>query len=264
MKCLNGENSKLQTQVIGLGVVGIAQAHVLNKLGCEVYGYDPLLKGAPESHITFSANQPFVGCDITFICTREDQVENVVKLLTTSRQKGLIVIKSSVVPKTTKTLMAKHGVHICHNPEFLKEKTSLQDAVNPDRIVIGQCCEEHGQQLQMLYKPLNRQIITVDPTTSEIAKLLANANLALMISFWNQVHQITQKLGISSVDVAKIVTADKRISKHGTKWFGKPFDGNCLPKDLMHLIETYKAECVDPILLQATQQTNDDCKRRQN
>lgn len=248
-------------QIIGLGTVGEAQAHVLRKLGCEVCGYDPFLKEAPINNITFSANKTFAESNIAFICTMESQVEHVVKQLKTSGYKGLIVIKSSVVPKTTKTLMAKYGLHICHNPEFVKERTSLQDALNPDRIVIGQCCKKHGQQLQMLYKPLRRQIIVVDPTTSETAKLLANSYLALMISFWNQANQLAQKLDISTTDLAKIVTTDKRISKHGTKWFGESFDGKCLPKDLVNLIKAYKAEGIEPTLLQATRQINDDLRR---
>ncbi len=248
-------------QIIGLGTVGVAQAHVFRKLGCNVYGHDPLLKKAPIEDITFSANKPFAQCDITFICTMERKVENVVKNLKASNYRGLIVIKSSVVPKTTKTLMAKYGLHICHSPEFLRERTSVQDALSPDRIIIGQCCKKHGKQLEMLYRPLNDQIIIVDPTTSETAKLLGNSYLALMISFWNQAHQLAQTLGISTSDLAKIVTTDKRISKHGTKWFGESFDGKCLPKDLEHLINTFKAEGIKPTLLEATQQINDALAR---
>jgi len=244
-------------QVIGLGTVGLAQAHILNRLGCRVYGFDPLVKEAPADYVTFSTNQPFTDCDITFICTMEGQVENAVKQLATSGYKGLVVIKSSVLPKTTRTLMAKYGLHICHNPEFIRERTALRDAANPDRIVIGQCCSKHGQQLQTLYQPLNTQIIRVDPTTSETSKLLSNAYLAMMISFWNQTHQLAQKLDISSADLAEIVTADKRISKHGTKWFGKSFDGKCLPKDLAHLIKAYETEGIEAPLLKAIKKIND-------
>jgi UDPglucose 6-dehydrogenase len=246
-----------RVQVIGLGTVGLAQAQILNRLGCRIYGFDPSVKEAPSNYVTFSANQPFTDNDITFICTMEGQVENAVKQLATSGYKGLTVIKSSVLPKTTRTLMAKYGLHICHNPEFIREKTALRDAANPDRIVIGQCCNKHGQQLQTLYKPLNSRIITVDPTTSETAKLIANSYLALMISFWNQTHQLAQKLDISSADLAEVVTADNRISKHGTKWFGKSFNGKYLPKDLAHLIEAYATEGIEAPLLKAIQQIND-------
>jgi len=252
---------RLLVQIIGLGIVGEAQAHVFRKLGCDVYGYDPFLKEAPIEDITFSANKPFAECDITFICTMESQVENVVKELKASGYSGLIVIKSSVVPKTTKTLMAKYGLHICHNPEFVRERTSVEDALSPDRIVIGQCCNEHGKQLENLYRPLSGQIIVVDPTTSETAKLLGNSYLALMISFWNQTYQLAQELDISITDLAEIVTADKRISKHGTKWFGESFDGKCLPKDLEHLINLFKAEGIEPTLLEATRQINDALRR---
>jgi len=246
-----------RVQVIGLGTVGLAQAQILNRLGCRVYGFDPLINEAPADYVTFSTNRPFTDSDITFICTMEGQVENAVKQLSASGYKGLVVIKSSVLPKTTSTLMAKYGLHICHNPEFIRERAALQDAANPDRIVIGQCCSKHGQQLQTLYQPLNTQIIKVDPTTSETAKLLSNAYLAMMISFWNQTHQLAQKLDISSADLAEIVTADKRISKHGTKWFGKSFDGKCLPKDLDHLIEAYEAEGIEAPLLKAIKKIND-------
>jgi UDP-glucose 6-dehydrogenase len=248
-------------QVIGLGTVGVVHARVLENLGCDVYGYDPFLKETPANCVTFSANAPFLDCSITFICTMECQVEDAVRKLAASGYEGLIVIKSSVVPKTTETLMAKYGVHICHNPEFIRERTALRDASRPDFVVIGQCCEEHGQQLRTLYKPLNSRIIMVDPTTSETAKLHVNAYLALMISYWNQVHLLAQKLGISSADLAEIVTADKRISKHGTKWFGESFDGKCLPKDLVHLIGAYRAEGINPIILEAVREVNDACKR---
>ena len=248
-------------QIIGLGTVGEAQAHVFRKLGCNVCVYDPFLNEAPFEDIAFSANRPFSECDITFICTMENQVENVVKELKVSGYSGLIVIKSSVVPRTTKTLMAKYGFHICHNPEFMRERTSLQDVLIPDRIVIGQCCEKHGKLLESLYRPLNCQVIVVDPTTSETAKLLGNSYLALMITFWNQAHQLAQKLDIKTSDLAKIVTTDKRISKHGTKWFGESFDGKCLPKDLEHLISAFQAEDLQPTLLEATRQINNALSR---
>ncbi len=76
-----------------------------------------------------------------------------------------------------------------------------------------------------------------------------------------QAHQLAQKLDISTTDLAKIVTTDKRISKHGTKWFGESFDGKCLPKDLVNLIKAYKAEGIEPTLLQATRQINDALRR---
>jgi UDP-glucose 6-dehydrogenase len=113
----------------------------------------------------------------------------------------------------------------------------------------------------MLYKPLRSKIIVVNSTASETAKLLANSYLAMMISFWNKAYQLAQKLDISITDLARIVTADKRISKHGTKWFGERFDGKCLPKDLKHLINACKAEGTEPTLMEATQQIYDAFRR---
>ncbi|NLB55161.1 MAG: hypothetical protein GX811_05250 [Lentisphaerae bacterium] len=53
-------------------------------------------------------------------------------------QGKLVVIKSTVVPGTTKRYTAMYpDVPFAMNPEFLTESNYLQDFLNPDRIVIG-------------------------------------------------------------------------------------------------------------------------------
>ena len=48
----------------------------------------------------------------------------------------------------------RENLGIGMNPEFLREGSAVQDAQNPDRIVIG-CADEIAKEtLKVLYKPL--------------------------------------------------------------------------------------------------------------
>jgi UDPglucose 6-dehydrogenase len=195
--------------------------------------------------------------DVTFICINETAVEEEVKQMISSQVKGIYVIRSTVQPGTTANLMKKYGVHICHNPEFLREKTALNDVVNPERIVIGQCCPTHGNVLSNLYSPLSKPIFITDPTTSELVKLTTNAYLSMLITFWNEIHRLTQKIRLNIQEVSKIVSSDSRVSKYGLTKFGEPFSGKCLPKDLDQLIEVFRIKGLNPILFESIKLFNE-------
>jgi len=167
----------------------------------------------------------------------------------------LIVIRSSVAPNTCSALQGKYKRHICHNPEFLREATALQDEFSPARIVIGECCKEHGDLLEELYKPLQRPIIRTDPTTSELVKLANNVHLNCLISYWNTIEEIAKRAGVSGHQVGMIASLDPRISPYGSRLHQK-YGGRCLPKDISHLIEFAKTLGYDPVLLKAIEEVN--------
>jgi nucleotide sugar dehydrogenase len=244
----------MKVQVIGYGVVGKAQEFLMKQLGHTVTAYDPFV--LPDSKMQQTV-------DITFICTPEKAVEDAVANLHSSQVKGLYVIKSTVSVGTTKKLMEKYKVHICHNPEFLREKYAFEDVLNPSRIVIGECCHEHGLLLEEIYAKLNKPIYRTDPATSELAKLTSNAHLAMLISFWNEIHKLSSKLKLNTAEVAKLVTADPRISKYGTAFFGKPFNGRCLPKDLRKLILTFQSMKLNSAFFEAVEEVNERWRRHE-
>jgi len=245
----------MKTQIIGLGIVGKAQAFLLNKLGHVVYGYD-IKAVQPEPYFTL-CNEPIQDIDITFICTPEQNVEDTIKTLTLNNVKGLFTIKSTVPVGTTKDLIKKYDCHICHNPEFLREKHYLDDVMNPDRIVIGQCCKEHGQLLADLYSPLGKSIFLTMPIVSELAKLISNVYLSTLITFWNEMAELTEKLNVDIKEVAELVCADHRMSHYGTVKFGEPFEGKCLPKDVDQLINIFRQNKLNPSLFEAVKKVNE-------
>jgi nucleotide sugar dehydrogenase len=243
----------MKIQVIGVGVVGSSQAFLLTRLGHEVLGYDHH-RTSFEYATMISEIVPEV--DITFICVPENNVPDVLRDLVAKKVNGLYVIKSTVPSGTSMALMEKYHIHICHNPEFLRENAAFEDVLHPSSVVIGQCCPEHGAMLQKLYSQLNCPISVTTPTTSETLKLTLNSYLATLISFWNQINEIALKLNINVKDVAALACLNPRVSKYGTEFFGSPFGGKCLPKDLDQLINVGLKANLKPAFLEAVRDFN--------
>lgn len=238
----------MRINVIGYGTVGKAQTFLLQRLKHEVFIFDPYLFPAvkcPEKNV-----------DLTFVCTPEHAVDEALQNLIREHVEGLYIIKSTTSVGTTEELMKKYGVHIAHNPEFLREQYANEDIANPDRIIIGQCCRKHTEKLVSLYAPMNKPIFVTNPTTSEAAKLLSNSYLAMLITFWNEANELAEKLGLNIHEVAKLVRADSRVSAYGTSKFGQPFGGKCLPSNLDQLINAFHSERLNPLLFEAVKKYN--------
>jgi len=238
----------MRINVIGYGTVGKAQAFLMQRLGHEVFVFDPYVFPAvkcPEKNV-----------DLTFVCTPEHAVDEALQNLIREKVEGLYVIKSTVAVDTTKELMKKYDVHIAHNPEFLRENYANEDVVNPDRIIIGQCCREHAEKLVSLYAPMNKPIFVTDSTTSEAAKILSNSYLAVLITFWNEANELAGKLGVNINEVAELARADHRVSAYGTSKFGQPFGGKCLPSNVDQLIDAFHSQGLNPLLFEAVKKYN--------
>jgi len=266
--------------VVGAGVVGFATGDGLQRFGHDVIFLDidenrrKWLKDrdysvcgtelyAPIQHLGEDSSIILpLAFDIIFICVREEHVEEVIQTLKSARAKSaltwnIIVVRSTVNPGTTEYLQKQYALHICHNPEFLTEAQSQWDFLNPGRVVFGECCKEHGDILQQLYTPFLVQIIRTNRKTSEMIKLATNACFASMISFWNEIKQICDRLGVNSTEIGAAVCKDHRISNYGARFHGRPFGGFCLPKDLNHMLEVAASVNYEAPLLTAIKTVNE-------
>jgi nucleotide sugar dehydrogenase len=251
----------MKIQIIGVGVIGEAQAYLATQLGHEVLGFD---SAKPASQYARMVKQIEKDVDITFICTPESAVEEVVVELVQQNVKGLYVIRSSVPPKTTQRLTQKYGVHLCHNPEFLRVKTAFDDILHPHFVLIGQCCPEHGDILSKFYLSTEHPVLITQPTISETVKITLNSYLATLIAFWNEIDELTASMGVDIKEVARIARFDPRVSDYGTEFFGVAFGGTCLPKDIKQLIQACLQGGVSPQLLEAVRDSNQAIKDSNN
>lgn len=163
----------------------------------------------------------------------------------------IIVTKSTVPVGTTLRVkqviqeeLKKRGlpvtlVRVANNPEFLKEGDAVNDAMKPDRVVVGVEDAEVGEKLHELYAPFMRQrdrFICVDIASSELTKYAANAMLATRISFMNELARLAEKVGADINHVRHGIGSDPRIGP-GFLYAGLGYGGSCFPKDMKALVQ---------------------------
>lgn len=258
----------MEIAIIGAGVVGQATGKGFTRLGHKVTFYDlndeatkklreegynaRFHDSCQKTDKSYPYPYPY---DVVFVCVPEDCLE---LDLWKEWYTGLFVIRSTVPLGTTRLCD-----HVCHNPEFLREAVAEYEFMNPDKIIIGECCKTHGDVLVELYEPFHVPIVRVDTTTSELIKLASNAYLATQISFWNQIKLIADKLGVNSHVVGKACSLDPRISNYGASMHGLAYGGRCLVKDMAQLKQVAMKLGVHTALLDAVQDVNNNMKVRE-
>jgi UDPglucose 6-dehydrogenase len=207
--------------------------------------------------------------DLTYI---ERATEELGRALHGKQSYTLVVVKSTVVPGTTnktvrpilersssQTIGADLG--LCSNPEFLKEGTAINDALHPDKIIIGADDKKSANKLRQLYTTFYGKnlppIILASPETAELVKYASNGFLATKISFINTIANIAQRIpGVDVNQVAEAIGRDPRIGPLFLK-AGPGYGGSCFHKDLQAIINFSEGLGYGPILVRATEETNE-------
>ncbi len=176
----------------------------------------------------------------------------------------VVITKSTVPVGTAAKVRAEiekrttHQVHVCSNPEFLKEGAAVDDFMKPDRVVVGVDSEYARRVLAELYEPFVRTgnpIIFMDVASAEITKYAANAMLATRISFMNMIANLCSAVGADVDMVRKGVGTDSRIGA-AFLFAGCGYGGSCFPKDVKALIRTLHDYQIDAGILEATERVN--------
>lgn len=193
--------------------------------------------------------------------------QDVAKLLQPNQYK--VVCTKSTVPvgtarevKKILTETAAEGAvcDVASNPEFLREGSSIEDFMRPDRVVIGTETTRAAELMQSLYRPvylLHTPIVTTDLESSELIKYAANAYLAVKISYINEMSDLCEKLGAQVDVVARAMGLDGRI---GSKFLhaGLGFGGSCLPKDTKAIVQMGQHVGVPMRLIRGAMEINDE------
>ena len=215
----------MRIHIVGSGTVGRATGR-----GCERFGHEVVYTDKGHDHQAVQA-------DLTLICTPEAVVPQVVRELTW--HKGPVAIRSSVPPGTTAELASERHMGLCHNPEFLREATAEADFLEAKVAIVGfpsPIAQPTVAKLQELYERMGKCVVLCSSAESELLKLLNNAHLASLISWWNEAAGLCRALGVSSHHLARLmVQNDSRISPYGALRHGAPYGGHCLPKDMEQL-----------------------------
>jgi UDPglucose 6-dehydrogenase len=181
-----------------------------------------------------------------------------------------VVVRSTVPPTTTEQVIRPilenasgklSGVDfgLAMNPEFLRQRTAESDFDRPWITVLGVADQLTMQVLYDLYMPFGGLIVHCTPTEAEMIKYVNNIYNAVKISYFNEVHQICENLGIDSNVVGSIVarSAESMWNPiYGTRG-GVPYGGACLPKDTEAFMAFCNAHGFEHKMLEATIAVNE-------
>lgn len=219
------------------------------------------------------------GIDLSFV---EEATAEIGRALRARSDYHVVVVKSTVVPGTTdgtvlplleresgKRAGTDFGVGM--NPEFLTEGQAVDDFLKPDRIILGGIDKRTIDLMDELYGGFEGvPRVRTNTRTAELIKYASNALLATMISFSNEIANLSSAVGdIDVVDVMEGVHSSRYLSSRGpdgsrieapiTSFLaaGCGFGGSCLPKDVNALIRHGRRAGLDMSLLQAVIEVNE-------
>jgi GDP-mannose 6-dehydrogenase len=283
-----------RVSVFGLGYVGAVTAACLAEIGHQVVGVDanpaktetlkagraPVLEPGLDDlvaagrkngrlHATTDVAAAVNESEISFICVgtpslRNGQLdyssiehvcEEIGTALRSKNQFHLVVVRSTVLPGTAKSLVIPRieafshkqaGIDfaVCVNPEFTREGCAVADFQNPGIVVLGADHPAHLIPLRELYQGTTEDILTTSLHAGEMVKYVCNCYHALKVTFANEVGTLCRYLDADEQDVMKIFLADTKLNISAA--YLKPgfaFGGSCLPKDLRAL--AYRAKQLD-------------------
>ena len=292
---------KARLVVVGLGHVGLTTATVFADAGFQTIGVDIRreiveMTSSGKSHMrepgldklvrkvvrdgrlkaTTNTEQATRKADIAIICVQtpinEDKepdldyltqaCEAVAKVLSKGK---LVVVQSTVPPRTTKNLVAKiledgsglkggRDFWLVSCPERTAPGKAIQEFVESVRIV-GGYNPESAEIAVELFKTVTRgEILTLDCTSAEVAKLAENTFRDVNIAFANELALICEQTGIDAIDVIRLANTHPRVNIHKP---GCGVGGPCLPKDPYLLLHPTRAKGFKSRVIEPCRQLND-------
>jgi UDPglucose 6-dehydrogenase len=255
----------MKVGIIGVGAVGSACRKGFELLSHEVKVHDPKFNTKIED---------VIDTDIVYVCVPTPESEDgscdlsIVRQTINELEKlayaGVVALKSTSVPGTTEELISKTNLRICFVPEFLRERSAVEDfVVNHDLLAVG--CHStdvfdvvvasHG------FFPKNKVMLT--PTEAEILKYYSNVFNATRIVFANAMYEICQALDADydkikdTYLIRKTASPDYLDCNERMRGYG----GMCLPKDTKAIDSLIKKLNLNLKLFEAVDQDNTKFKK---
>ena len=169
----------------------------------------------------------------------------------------VFVFRSTLVPGTVEDVLRPlveresgkregEDFHVCFQPEFLREGTSIRDYDRPPFTVVGANSEASVARLRELFGHLPCEFLATSIRAAEVVKYCCNNFHALKITFANEIARLCEGLGVDAFEVMDLVCKDRQLNISPA--YLKPgfaFGGSCLPKDLRATLYLAKTRDVE-------------------
>lgn len=181
----------------------------------------------------------------------------------------IVVFRSTVVPGTVEDVLRPiiekesgkrdgEHFHLCFQPEFLREGSSIRDYDKPPFTIVGTNHDLPAARLSELFGHLPCKFIRTSVRAAEMMKYCCNNFHALKITFANETARLCEALGVDAFEVMDLVCQDTQLNI--SRAYLKPgfaFGGSCLPKDLRATSYLAKARDVEIPMLASVMASNE-------
>lgn len=204
--------------------------------------------------------------DLSYV---ERVCEDIGGAMASKSEPHIVVLRSTVLPGTIHDVVipalerssgkkAGTGFHVCSNPEFLREGSSIKDFYNPPFTLIGADDPLAAAAVASLYRDVPGQVHVVPIREAEMVKYACNCFHGVKVGFANEIGAICKALGVDSHGVMRIFCEDTKLNISPAYLRpGFAFGGSCLPKDLRAVSYRARQLDVDVPILSGTLQSNE-------
>jgi nucleotide sugar dehydrogenase len=254
--------------IIGKGFVGSAVSNGFND-DVEQFVVDPLhSNNSIEGLVEFDPIITFVcvptpvsedgSCDVSI-------ARSVLQELNELQYKGVVVIKSTIVPDYLHEFKKAYALRIVYNPEFLTEANANQDFINPKMQVLGgrwKDCEVVEKAYLRNSKVKVVPTFKTDLTTASLLKYTINSFLATKVMFFNDLYKLHQSSSsmASWEQFIDMLTRDPRMGDSHMQVPGPDgkfgFGGHCFPKDTEAMLKYANDKNIKLNILKKAVETN--------
>ena len=252
--------------IVGLGAVGTANKHGFEYLGHSVIGHDIKLD---------TTINDVLDTEITFLCVPTPQaedgscntgiIESVIKELNLYNYKGIVAIRSTVVPGFTQRMIDTYrNLTICFVPEFLRERCAADDFINNHKLLaVGTHDIWVHRKLVRAHGDLPEHTEHLTPNEAEVLKYYNNVYAALRVTFANVMYEICDKL---DCDYTTIKNAYIKTGKAVDMYLDvnpslRGYGGMCLPKDTQAIASLITELGLDLELIKSIHTDNNKFKK---
>lgn len=237
--------------IIGYGFVGKKMYSFFEDYFGKADALDHLMIYDPHSNLSVSKGSINKHADLAIVCVPTEMKEDgscdisIVKESIEWLETDLILIKSTVPPGTTKTLIKDTKKRIAFSPEFVGESTYYHPywnkMIEEPALIMGVEDKKNAEDILDFFQPIlgpTKTYALTDTKTAELCKYTENIYFAMKVVFANEIKKIADVFGISYYELRELWALDPRVDKMHTSVFKNKqgFSGKCFPKDLRALI----------------------------
>lgn len=233
--------------IIGCGFIGTALKIWLEENNKDV----KLFISDPPKGI----NDDISDCDAYFVQihlpTEDNGTQNIdimKDIIKTLPKKSPIWIRTTILPGTSDKLSKETGNIVYHIPEFLTERTYIEDFKRQPMIFTGE--NEHIELLKKIFP--NKQYYVMTSHEAEMAKYAHNVFGALKVTYFNCIYDLCCKNGLRYSKVKDGFLLSSYINAPHTQIPGPDgklgYGGKCFPKDVNAFCEYNKSHEIFNIL----------------